>query len=66
LFRSEKPILRKLRHWGPYTGMTGKPKKTGKQAAKPLSLYGTKPEDALRRALSTPPPKPAKKTPKKG
>ena len=60
---------------------TGKnqPKKT---AAKPVSLYGMKPEDALRRALSTAPPnratlppeerakrslpKPAKKAPKKG
>jgi hypothetical protein len=30
-----------------------------------LSLYGLKPEDALRKALATPPPKTEKK-PKKG
>jgi len=35
--------------------MTDRPTKT-----KPFSLYGMKPEDALRKALSTPPPKPAK------
>jgi hypothetical protein len=38
---------------------------SNKKPAKPLSLYGMKPEDALRRALSTPPPKPQKKAAKK-
>jgi hypothetical protein len=41
----------------------------GKAKKKPvsrLSLYGMKPEDAIRKALNTPPPpKPAKKPPKK-
>jgi hypothetical protein len=42
---------------------TNRPLKTTKR----LSLYGMKPEDALKKALSTAPPaKPAKKQPKKG
>ena len=42
-------------------------KRPEKPSEKRLSLYGMKPEDALRRALSTKPPqKPAKKQPKKG
>jgi hypothetical protein len=44
--------------------MTGNNKKTIKPSPR-LSLYGMKPEDALRKALSTPPPKPAKKAGKK-
>jgi len=40
------------------------PRTTGKSASR-LSLYGMKPEDALRRALSTPPP-PKTKKPAKG
>jgi len=39
--------------------------KTRKTPAKHLSLYGMKPEDAIRKALSTPPPKAAKKAGKK-
>jgi hypothetical protein len=42
--------------------MSSEPKK---KPATHLSLYGIKPEDALRKALSTPPPK-ATKLPKKG
>jgi hypothetical protein len=40
------------------TTMSGESsKKPTKQTQKPLSLYGMKPEDALRKALSTPPAK---------
>jgi hypothetical protein len=43
------------------------PIKSKKPKTKRLSLYGMKPEDAIRKALNTPPPpKPAKKPPKKG
>lgn len=44
-------------------GMSSKP---NEKPSKRLSLYGMKPEDALRKALSTPPPKTVNKTPKKG
>ena len=34
-----------------------KNKKNGTERSKPVSLYGMKPDDALRKALSMPPPK---------
>ena len=41
-------------------------KKSGSKPKTPrLSLYGMTPEDAIKKALSTPPPKPAKKAGKK-
>jgi len=44
----------------------GSGKKTGKPPKSTVSLYGMKPEDALRRALSTPPPPKTPKAKKKG